>query len=168
MKCRPIFWEIGAQCGPTAAGRRSVLYPQFRRMRFALSITVVLKDYWDKKNLQDMWPLSVNSLHIRGLLFEKRTQANEFNEDIAGFNLPITMWMRWIWLGHIGKCKPHSSKLGVQYGPPAYSCWSILHPQFLRIRYAFIDAPSPDSWHSPNTASVLHAMHDVRFRTWLY
>ena len=34
-------------------------------------ITVVPKDYWDKKNLQDMGPLSVNSIHIRGLLFEK-------------------------------------------------------------------------------------------------
>ena len=33
--------------------------------------TVVPKDYWDKKNLQDMGPLSVNSIHIRGLLFEK-------------------------------------------------------------------------------------------------
>ena len=33
--------------------------------------TVVPKDYWDKKNLQDMAPLSVNSIHIRGLLFEK-------------------------------------------------------------------------------------------------
>ena len=33
--------------------------------------TVVPKDYWDEKNLQDMGPLSVNSIHIRGLLFEK-------------------------------------------------------------------------------------------------
>ena len=32
--------------------------------------TVVLKDYWDKKDFQDMGPLSVNSIHIRGLLFE--------------------------------------------------------------------------------------------------
>ena len=27
--------------------------------------TVVLKDYWDKKDFQDMGPLSVNSIHIR-------------------------------------------------------------------------------------------------------
>ena len=67
---------------------------------------------------------------------------------IAGFNLPITMWMRWVWLGHISKCEPHSSKLGVQYGPPAYGRRSILHPQFLRIRLAFTGAPSLDSWHS--------------------
>ena len=33
--------------------------------------TVIRKDHWDKKNLQDMGPLSVNSIHIRGLLFEK-------------------------------------------------------------------------------------------------
>ena len=26
--------------------------------------TEVPKDYWDKKNLQDMGPLSVNSIHI--------------------------------------------------------------------------------------------------------
>ena len=32
--------------------------------------TVVPKDYWDRKNFQDMGPLSVNSIHIRGLLFE--------------------------------------------------------------------------------------------------
>ena len=40
-------------------------------MDFRLCTTVVPKDYWDKKNLQDMGPLSVNSIHIRGLLFEK-------------------------------------------------------------------------------------------------
>ena len=34
-------------------------------------LTVVPKDYWDEKNFQDMGPLSVNSIHIRGLLFEK-------------------------------------------------------------------------------------------------
>ena len=61
------------------------------------------------------------------------------------------MCMRWVWLGHIGKCGPHSSKLGVQYGPPACGRRSILHPQFLRIRYAFTDAPSPDSPHSSNS-----------------
>ena len=35
------------------------------------SYTVVPKDYWDKKNLPDMGPLQINSIHIRGLLFEK-------------------------------------------------------------------------------------------------
>ena len=34
--------------------------------------TVVPKDYWDRKNFQDMGPLSVNSIHIRGLLFENQ------------------------------------------------------------------------------------------------
>ena len=64
------------------------------------------------------------------------------------------MCMRWVWLGHIGKCGPHSSKLGVQYGPPACGRRSILHPQFLRIRFAFTDASSPDSPHSINTVMV--------------
>ena len=45
-KCRPIFWEIGAQCGPTAAGRRSALIePQFRRMRSAF-MDVPEPDSW--------------------------------------------------------------------------------------------------------------------------
>ena len=37
--------------------------------------TVIPKDYWDEKNFQDMRPLSVNSIHIRGLLFEKKKWA---------------------------------------------------------------------------------------------
>ena len=31
--------------------------------------TVVPKDYWDRKNFQDMGPLSANSIHIRELIF---------------------------------------------------------------------------------------------------
>ena len=37
-KCVPNSEKLGVQYGPTAAGRRSVLHPQFRRMRFALSM----------------------------------------------------------------------------------------------------------------------------------
>ena len=37
--------------------------------------TVIPKDYWDKKKLQDMGPLSVNSIHIRGLLFETKKNS---------------------------------------------------------------------------------------------
>ena len=37
---------------------------------------------------------------------------NEFNEDVAGFNLPITMWMRWVWRGRIGKCVPKFWEIG--------------------------------------------------------
>ena len=37
-KCAPNSEKLGVQYGPTAAGRRSVLHPQFRRMRFALSM----------------------------------------------------------------------------------------------------------------------------------
>ena len=37
-KCEPNSEKLGVQYGPTAAGRRSVLHPQFRRMRFALSM----------------------------------------------------------------------------------------------------------------------------------
>ena len=66
---------------------------------------------------------------------------------VAGFNLPITMWMRWVWLGHIGKCEPHSSKLGMQYGLTAAGRRSVLHPQFRRMRFAFTDVPEPDSPH---------------------
>ena len=38
---------------------------------FWLLFTVIPKDYWVRKNFQDMGPLSVNSIHIRRLLFEK-------------------------------------------------------------------------------------------------
>ena len=70
------------------------------------------------------------------------------------FNLPITMWMRWVWLWHISKCKSHSSKLGMQYSPPACGRRATLHPQFLRIRFAFTNAPSPDSSHSSSAVRL--------------
>ena len=37
-KCVPNSEKFGVQYGPTAAGRRAVLHPQFQRMRFALSM----------------------------------------------------------------------------------------------------------------------------------
>ena len=64
--------------------------------------------------------------------------------------------MPWVWLWHISKCRPHFSKLGVQYCPPACGRRAILHSQFLKIRSAFTDAPSPDSRHSSNTDRFLH------------
>ena len=36
-KCEPNSEKLGVQYGPTAAGRRSVLHPQFRRMRSAFT-----------------------------------------------------------------------------------------------------------------------------------
>ena len=43
----------------------------FNAMRADKYITVILKDYWDEKNLQIIGPSPVNAVHIRVLLFEE-------------------------------------------------------------------------------------------------
>ena len=78
-------------------------------------------------------------------------QYSIFLETSVFFNM-ITMRVPRIWLGHIHKCRPHSSKLGLnQCRPPACGHRSTVSPNFSEYRSAFMDAPSPDSWHSLNT-----------------
>ena len=56
--------------------------------------TVGLKDYWDEKFFQDMGPLSVNSVHIRELLFEKNTffflKLGMRKKNMNGFVISVT------------------------------------------------------------------------------
>ena len=62
-----IQWFLGF-CG------YSGYYTKFQKIEPCenkVAHTVIPKDYWDKKNFQDMGPLSVNSIHISVLLFEK-------------------------------------------------------------------------------------------------
>ena len=63
----------------------------------------------------------------------------QLNEDIAGFNLPITMWMRWVWLGHIGKCVPPE-------------LWNVEYPA---VEFWCLTRKFDDSWDARLTKSQL-------------
>ena len=60
------------------------------------------------------------------------------------------MRMRWPWIGRIGNCWPHFSKLGSYHcRPRACGPWSAMDPNFSKFRSAFTDTSSPGSPHCP-------------------
>ena len=102
-KCEPNSEKLGVQYGPTAAGRRSVLHPQFRRMRFALSmcpsqthrIYIVidkLKPTTPSLNSFSLWTKILNNMYIFQSKFEyilSFNSQNYFHVLFSASNFPL-------------------------------------------------------------------------------
>ena len=85
-----IFHHVDSARG-LINGKLDMVKPIYVWLISKLHITVIPKDYWDKKKFQDMGPLSVNAIDISVLLFEKKTKFFNlgffFYRPISSFTL---------------------------------------------------------------------------------